>query len=272
MRSGDRAARVLGGEPVLGPLHREWSRRRSSAGSRAWSGSWPPRSTCASRPRGPPRASPGPRRPFPRPSRRRRSSRRRAARCPRASPGRCRVRQGALARRGRHRPPAARGARLRVAPSPRASRARPPGAAAAATRAGSGAGASPGFSPGARNSAITVPTGIVVPGSTSSRSTVPSCQVSTSTAAFVVSTTATTSPFFTASPGFTFHSRSLPSSMSAPRDGSLNSIIGTGPSPRPRSCRVAGARPPRGASRRGSALPRGRRARPARRGRRTPAP
>ena len=52
-----------------------------------------------------------------------------------------------------------------------------------------------------RSTAITVPTGISAPGSTSSSSTVPSCQHSTSIAALVVSTTATMSPFFTWSPG-----------------------------------------------------------------------
>src|SRR5690606_15940589 len=80
-------------------------------------------------------------------------------------------------------------------------------------------------SPSSSSVAITLPTGRRVPGSTSNSNTVPSCQISTSTAAFEVSTTATTWPFFTLSPGLTCHSSSLPSSMSAPSEGSLNSNI-----------------------------------------------
>ena len=44
-------------------------------------------------------------------------------------------------------------------------------------------------------------------------------RLSISIAPFCVSTTATTSPRFTASPGFTSHSTSVPASMSAPSEG-----------------------------------------------------
>jgi hypothetical protein len=72
---------------------------------------------------------------------------------------------------------------------------------------------------------MTVPTGSVSFGSCTSSRIVPSSQISTSIADLDVSTTATTSPFFTRSPGLTFHSSSVPSSISAPSEGSLNSII-----------------------------------------------
>jgi hypothetical protein len=77
-------------------------------------------------------------------------------------------------------------------------------------------------SPAASSSAIT---GIFCPTSAISWWTLPSCQLSTSTAALLVSTMATTWPFFTVSPTPTFHSSSVPSSMSAPNAGSLNSIM-----------------------------------------------
>ncbi len=80
-------------------------------------------------------------------------------------------------------------------------------------------------SPASSRRAITVPTGTLSPGPIASSQTVPGSQISTSIAVLLVSTTATTSPFFTSSPGLTFHSISVPSSISAPSDGSLNSII-----------------------------------------------
>ncbi len=89
------------------------------------------------------------------------------------------------------------------------------------------------LSPAARNTAIGVPTGIVVPGSVSSACTMPSCQHSMSIAALAVSTTATIWPFLTASPGRTCHATSLPSSMSEPSDGRRSSIIGPPPAPWP---------------------------------------
>ena len=64
-----------------------------------------------------------------------------------------------------------------------------------------------------------VPTGIFSPGWNNSSATVPSCQHSTSTAALVVSTTATTCPFLMTSPGCTFHSSRVVSSMSARAPG-----------------------------------------------------
>ena len=104
------------------------------------------------------------------------------------------------------------------------------------------------------------------------RCTVPSNQISTSTAALVVSTTATTSPFFTAWPGAPSiaaaclvhvgaerrqleleHAQRCPSSAAPPR----------------RSSAPAAAPRPPGAWRRGSAPPRCTRAPAARRGRRT---
>jgi hypothetical protein len=64
--------------------------------------------------------------------------------------------------------------------------------AAMADGAGSGTGAAATASPGSRKVASTVPTGTFSPGATFSSQTVPSCQISTSTAALEVSTTATT--------------------------------------------------------------------------------
>ena len=82
--------------------------------------------------------------------------------------------------------------------------------------------------------ASAVPTGTTVPGSTSSSPTTPSTKLSTSTAALEVSTTATTSPLCTLSPGFTSHSRRVPSSMSAPSDGIVKSAMA-----QPSACRAA---------------------------------
>lgn len=74
-----------------------------------------------------------------------------------------------------------------------------------------------------------VPTGTRVPGGTSSCPTVPDSKHSTSMAALSVSTTATTSPLRTRSPGPTSHSCNTPSSMSAPSEGMVNSVISARP-------------------------------------------
>jgi hypothetical protein len=54
---------------------------------------------------------------------------------------------------------------------------------------------------------------------------VPTSKHSISIAPFWVSTTATTSPRFTVSPGLTSHSTSVPASMSAPSEGMANTPI-----------------------------------------------
>ena len=146
--------------------------------------------------------------------------------------------------------------------------------AGAAVGSGRALGA-PGVSPGSSSVARGVPTATVCPTGTSNSCTTPSCQHSISTAALVVSTTATIWPRVTVSPGLTRHSSRVPSSMSAPRVGITKSIIAgsrrTGRAPRRRSRPPGAGRPVRGVWRRGSAPRRCRPGRSARRVRRTPA-
>ena len=68
-----------------------------------------------------------------------------------------------------------------------------------------------------------VPTGTLPLRSTRICSICPVSKISISMAPFCVSTTATMSPRFTLSPGFTSHSTSVPASMSAPSEGMRNS-------------------------------------------------
>ncbi len=147
--------------------------------------------------------------------------------------------------------------------------------AAIGPAAGGWAPAGAATSPGASSLAKTVPTGTFSPACTSSSVTTPSCQISTSTAALEVSTTATTWPRLTASPGFTCQVSSVPSSMSAPSEGSLKSIMGcsrTRRVRRPRSSAPAAGRPLPCGGRTESALPRCTHAPAGRRGQKRPAP
>ena len=82
------------------------------------------------------------------------------------------------------------------------------GGAGACIAAGGGAALSVASSGVARR-AMTVPTAICSPGVASNSSTVPSCQLSTSMAAFSVSTTAMIVPFVMACPGVMRHSEQL---------------------------------------------------------------
>lgn len=75
--------------------------------------------------------------------------------------------------------------------------------------------------------ANTVPTGTSVPIEMRSSSIIPDSNTSTSTSLFSVSTSATMSPRRTRSPGFTRHSMTVPTSMSAPRKGMRNSPTAT---------------------------------------------
>jgi len=104
-------------------------------------------------------------------------------------------------------------------------------------------------------SASGVPTGTVVPGSTSQRSMTPSSKMSISMAPFWVSTTATTSPRLTRSPGRFSHSTNVPASISAPSDGMRNSPISRpmSLSPPQRSPPAVVTPPPRDGVGRGSA-------------------
>ena len=152
-------------------------------------------------------------------------------------------------------------------------RLRGPVGRAARVFSGRGGVAGGAGSSGARIVAKGVPTLTVSPIGTSSSCTTPSCQHSISTAALVVSTTATTCPRVTMSPGFTSHSLSVPSSMSAPRAGMTNSNIRSSRppiAPRRRSCQAAAARLVPGVWRTGSAPRRCTLARSVHRVRRTP--
>src|SRR6056297_2160270 len=100
------------------------------------------------------------------------------------------------------------------------------GSVAGAGASGSGVSAvSGGASPSARTVARGAPTGSSLPRSARISWTVPSWKISISIAPFWVSTTATTSPRWTVSPGFTSHSTSLPASMSAPSEGMTKTPI-----------------------------------------------
>ena len=87
---------------------------------------------------------------------------------------------------------------------------------------GSGADLGDAASAWPRMLASGAPTGTVSPIRATSSLIVPSSKTSISMAPFCVSTTATMSPRFTVSPGFTSHSASVPASMSAPSEGMRN--------------------------------------------------
>ncbi len=70
---------------------------------------------------------------------------------------------------------------------------------------------------------ITWPTSTVVPSSKSSACTTPSNGIGSSTAAFAVSTSQTTWPSVTVSPGWTYHLRISASVRPSPTSGILNS-------------------------------------------------
>ena len=145
---------------------------------------------------------------------------------------------------------------------------------AAAERAAVAATGSTVASSGGCNVASRVPTRIFWPGCTASSSTTPSLQISTSTAALEVSTTATTWPRCTRSPGFMRHSRRVPESMSAPSAGNSKRIMSpyrTRRAPRQRCRPAAAAQPPPSGGHRAPEPPGCRRAPAARRARRKPA-
>src|SRR5512143_4251676 len=76
-----------------------------------------------------------------------------------------------------------------------------------------------------RTSASVVPTGTFSPGWTINESITPLSKISTSITPFSVSTSATTSPRLTASPGLTRQSTMVPNCMSAPSEGMRNSLM-----------------------------------------------
>ena len=95
------------------------------------------------------------------------------------------------------------------------------GAGATSAKMGSGFGASTGAtsSPAPSMRARALPTGTLLPGSTSNSSSRPSSNTSTSIAPLSVSTTAMMSPCDTTSPGALSHSTSTPACISAPSEG-----------------------------------------------------
>jgi len=108
-------------------------------------------------------------------------------------------------------------------------------------------------SPGLRNRAITVPMGTVCRASTSIRSSSPSSKASRSIVALSVSTSASTSPRSTWSPGCLSQATMVPSSMVSLRRGMVISIIGSAPWPALRGAALRGAAL-RGATFQGAAL------------------
>lgn len=96
------------------------------------------------------------------------------------------------------------------------------GAAAAATGAGAWA-AGAGAAPATATEMIAAPTSTVVPSGKKSASTVPLNGIGSSTAAFAVSTSQTTCPSVTVSPGWTYHLRISASVRPSPTSGILNS-------------------------------------------------
>src|SRR5260221_8532798 len=96
--------------------------------------------------------------------------------------------------------------------------------ATACSSAFASAFAGAGASPALPMLAITAPTGIALPASTTMLST-PSASASSSKLALSDSTSASTSPFLTGSPVFFFHSMTVPSSMVSESFGMLTSDI-----------------------------------------------
>src|SRR5512135_451865 len=99
------------------------------------------------------------------------------------------------------------------------------GAAGAGDIASGLAGAASAFLPSALNIASVAPTGTFCPGWTTRDSITPVSKISTSMTPFSVSTSATTSPRLTVSPGLTRQSTTVPNCMSAPSEGMRNSLM-----------------------------------------------
>jgi hypothetical protein len=94
-----------------------------------------------------------------------------------------------------------------------------------ATAIGAAAACGAALLPSPLKVANVVPTGTFCPGWVTRVSITPLSKISTSMTPFSVSTSATTSPRFTASPGFTRHSTMVPYCISAPSDGIRNSLM-----------------------------------------------
>lgn len=92
--------------------------------------------------------------------------------------------------------------------------------ASGAASAGVSAGAAP---PDTSTAMMDVPTSTVVPSGKRSSRTTPSYGMGSSTAAFAVSTSQTTWPSVTVSPGWTYHLRISASVRPSPTSGILNS-------------------------------------------------